>query len=107
MYSNDAKQRVSDNELLLRCGKWLIEEDRKLLQILASDRYSLRRHLLVGRKHGGELGVVLPTLTSKASCVGLRPQRGFDFGGLRGFVMITEEMTATLSNSRFLNTSKL
>lgn len=64
MYSKDAKQRVTDSELLYRCGKWLVEEGGQ--DVAASLRATdIPEKALADWKKllEEELGVVLPALT--------------------------------------------
>lgn len=75
MYSNDAKQRVLDSELLLRCGQWLIEGGQDVASGLRAT--DIPEKALVGWKKTleDELGVVLPALNKQGELRRPRPQK--------------------------------
>lgn len=76
MYSNDAEQRVTDSELLVRCGKWLLEEGGQEVAngLRATD---IPEKALVGWKKilEDDLGVVLPALNKQGELRKTKPQR--------------------------------
>jgi len=76
MYSNDAEQRVQDSDLLMRCGKWLVEEGGQ--EVAAGLRATdIPEKLLVGWKKMLEedLGVVLPALNKQGEMRRSKPAR--------------------------------
>lgn len=75
MYSNDAEQRVTDSDLLLRCGQWLIEGGQEVAASLRAT--DIPEKALLGWKKilEEELGVVLPALNKQGEMRRVRPQR--------------------------------
>lgn len=76
MYSNDAKQRMTDSELLLLCRKWLVEEGGQ--EVAAGLRATdIPEKAILGWKKilEDDLGVVLPALNKHGEMRKVKPHR--------------------------------